>query len=84
MLEINDSIHIFILIQCLRYDYTFALTSNNSRMMLSQLQECVNSIGILFSIYRHRTQPMNNYNHTPHKSLQHRLKLLWTKRSFYL
>jgi hypothetical protein len=35
--------------------------------MRLQLQECVNSKGILFAIYKHRTQPVNNYNHTPHK-----------------
>jgi hypothetical protein len=31
--------------------------------MRPQLQECVNSKGILFTIYRHRTQPVRNYNH---------------------
>jgi hypothetical protein len=36
--------------------------------MRLQLQECVNSKGILFTIYRHRTQPVRNYNHAPHKS----------------
>jgi hypothetical protein len=30
----------------------------------------VNSKGILFTIYRHRTHPVRNYNHAPHKSLQ--------------
>jgi hypothetical protein len=35
-----------------------------------QLQECVNIKGILFTIYRHRTQPVGNYNHALHKSLQ--------------
>jgi hypothetical protein len=30
----------------------------------------VNSKGILFTIYRHRTQPVRNYNHAPHKNLQ--------------
>jgi hypothetical protein len=30
----------------------------------------VNSKGILFTIYRHRTQLMRNYNYAPHKSLQ--------------
>jgi hypothetical protein len=48
----------------------FALTNNNSRVMRLQLQECMNSKGILFTIYRHRTQPVRNYNHAPHKSLQ--------------
>ena len=55
-----------------RYIYTFALTeNNNSRAMRLRLQDCVNSKGILFTIYRHRTQPVRNYNHAPHKSLQH-------------
>jgi hypothetical protein len=67
----------------IRYIYTSALAKNNSRMMRLQLQKSVNSKGILFTIYRHRTQPVSNYNHTPHKSLQQRLKHLWTKRSFY-
>jgi hypothetical protein len=53
------------------YIYTFALTKNNNfRVMRQQLQDCVNSKGILFTIYRHRTQPVRNYNHTPYKSLQ--------------
>jgi hypothetical protein len=51
--------------------YTLALTgNNNSRTMRLQLQDSVNSKGILFTIYRHRTQPVRNYNHTPYKSLQ--------------
>jgi hypothetical protein len=55
----------------LGYIYTFSLTeNNNSSVMRRQLQECVNSKGILFTIYRHRTQPVKNYNHAPHKSLQ--------------
>jgi hypothetical protein len=53
-----------------RYIYTFALANNNSRVMRLQLQECVNSKGILFTIYRHKTHPVSNYNHAPHKSLQ--------------
>jgi hypothetical protein len=53
-----------------RYIYTFALTDNNSRAMCLQLQECVNSKEILFTIYRHRTQPVRNYNYAPYKSLQ--------------
>jgi hypothetical protein len=54
-----------------RYTYTFALAeSNNSRAMRLQLQDCVNNKGILFTIYRHRTHPVRNYNHTPYKSLQ--------------
>jgi hypothetical protein len=62
----------------IRYIYTSALAKINSRMMRLQIQECVNSKGILFTIYRHRTQPVRNYNHAPHKSLQQRLKHLWT------
>jgi hypothetical protein len=76
ILEINNIIHIsyYMNLRCLnitfRYIYTFALTNNNSRVMRLQLQECVNSKGILFTIYRHRTQPVRNCNHAPHKSLQ--------------
>ena len=66
-----------------KYIYTSALTKINSRLARLQLQECVNSKGVLFTIYRHRTQPVMNYNHAPHKSLQQRLKHLWAKRSFY-
>ena len=54
-----------------RYIYTFALAeNNNSRAMCLQLQDCVNSKGVLFTIYRHRTQPVGNYNHAPYKRLQ--------------
>jgi hypothetical protein len=54
-----------------RHIYTFALTdNNNSRAMRLRLQDSVNSKGILFTIYRHRTQPVRNYNHVPYKSLQ--------------
>ena len=66
-----------------RYIYTSALAKNNFRVMRLQLQECVNSKGILFTIYRHRTQPVGNYNYAPYKGLQQRPKHLWTKRSFY-
>jgi hypothetical protein len=55
----------------IKYINTSALTKNSFRVMRLQLQECVNSKGILFTIYRHRTQPVRNYNHAPHKSLQH-------------
>ena len=68
----------------IEFNYTFALAKIDSRMMRLQKSECVNSKGILFTIYRHKTQPVRNYNHAPHKSLQQRLKHLWTKRSFYL
>jgi hypothetical protein len=63
--------HIYLMNSNIRYIYTSALTKNNFRVMRLQLQECVNSKGILFTIYRHRTQPVRNYNHAPHKSLQH-------------
>jgi hypothetical protein len=54
-----------------RHIYTFALTdNNNSRAMRLRLQDSVNSKGILFTIYRHMTQPVRNYNHIPYKSLQ--------------
>jgi hypothetical protein len=75
--EISDIIHIsyYMNLRCLnimfRYINTFALTNNNSRVKRLQLLECVNSKGILFTIYRHRTQSVRNYNHAPHKSLQH-------------
>jgi hypothetical protein len=55
----------------IRHIYTSALAKNSFQVMRLQLQECVNSKGILFTIYRHRTQPVRNYNHAPHKSLQH-------------
>jgi hypothetical protein len=55
----------------LGYNYTLALTkNNNSRVMRWQLQDCVNSRGVLFTIYRYMTQPVRNYNHTPYKRLQ--------------
>jgi hypothetical protein len=54
-----------------RYIYTFALAeNNNSQAMCLQLPDRVNSKGILFTIYRRRTHPVRNYNHTPYKSLQ--------------
>jgi hypothetical protein len=54
-----------------RYICTSVLAKNNFQVMRLQLQESVNSKGILFTIYRHRTQPVRNYNHAPHKNLQH-------------
>jgi hypothetical protein len=54
-----------------RHIYTFALAeNNNSRAVRLRLQDSVNSKGILFTIYKHRTRPVRNYNHTPYKSLQ--------------
>jgi hypothetical protein len=54
-----------------RHIYSLALArNNNSRAMRFQLQDSVNSKGILFTIYRHMTQHVRNYNHTPYKSLQ--------------
>jgi hypothetical protein len=40
--------------------------------------------GYCSSIYRHRTQPVTNYNYALYKSLQHYARPLWIKRSFYL
>jgi hypothetical protein len=40
-------------------------------MMQLQIQECVNSKGILFTIYRHRAQPVRDYKYVPYESLQH-------------
>jgi hypothetical protein len=61
----------YINLRCLNiifeYIYTSALTNDNFRVMRLQLQECVNSKGILFTIYRHMTQLVKNYNHAPHK-----------------
>jgi hypothetical protein len=59
-----------------KYIYTSALTKINSQLTRLQLQKSVNSKGVLFTIYRHRTQLVRNYNHAPHKSLQQRLKHL--------
>jgi hypothetical protein len=54
-----------------RYIYTFALAeNNNSQAMRLQLQDSVKNKGVLFTIYRHRTQPIGNYNHAPYKRLQ--------------
>jgi hypothetical protein len=40
--------------------------------------------GYCSSIYRHRTQPVTKYNYALYKSLQHYVRPLWIKRSFYL
>jgi hypothetical protein len=40
--------------------------------------------GYCSSIYRHRTQPVANYNYALYKSLHHHVRPLWIKRSFYL
>jgi hypothetical protein len=40
-------------------------------MMRLQIQECVNSKGILFTIYRHRAQPVRDYKYVPYESLQY-------------
>jgi hypothetical protein len=42
------------------------LAKIDSRKMRLQLPESVNSKGILFTIYRHRAQPVRNYNYAPH------------------
>jgi hypothetical protein len=77
------SYYIYSIYLSIGYNYTSALTKIGSRMMRLQIPESVNSKGILFTIYRHETQPVGNYNYAPHKGLQQRLKHLWTKRSFY-
>jgi hypothetical protein len=59
----------------MEYSYTSALAKIDSRKMRLQLPECVNSKEILFSIYRHKTRPVKNYNYAPHKSLQPKLQL---------
>jgi hypothetical protein len=64
------SYYINLMYSNIRYIYTFALVKINFRVMRLQLQECVYSKGILFTIYRHKTQPVRNYKHAPHKSLQ--------------
>jgi hypothetical protein len=48
-----------------------ALAKVEFQNMRLQLLECVNSKGILFTIYRHRTQPVRNYKYAPYKNLQH-------------
>jgi hypothetical protein len=53
------------------YIYTFALAKSDSQKMRLQKSESVNSNGILFTIYRHRAQPVRNYKYAPYKSLQH-------------
>jgi hypothetical protein len=62
--------YLYLMYYNIGYNYTSALTKIVSRMMRLQLQECVNSKGILFTIYRHGTQPVKNYNYAPHKGLQ--------------
>jgi len=44
--------------------------SQNDEMMKNPNQKSVNSRGVLFTIYRHRTQPVRIYNHALHESLQ--------------
>jgi hypothetical protein len=39
--------------------------------MRLQILESVNSRGILFTIYRHRAQPVRDYKYAPYESLQH-------------
>jgi hypothetical protein len=79
----NEPYYIYSVYLIIEYSYTCALAKIGSRMMRLQIQESVNSKAILFTIYRHRTQPVGNYNYAPYKGLQQRPKYLWTKRSFY-
>jgi hypothetical protein len=79
----NEPYYIYSVYLIIEYSYTSALAKIGSRMMRLQIQESVNSKGVLFTIYKHRTQPVGNYNYAPYKGLQQRPKHLWTKRSFY-
>jgi hypothetical protein len=54
---------VYIIIE---YSYTSALAKIGSRMIQLPIPESVNSKGILFTIYRHRTQPVRNYNYAPY------------------
>jgi hypothetical protein len=65
----NESYYIHFMYLSIGYNYTSALAKIGSQMMRLQIQECVNSKRILFTIYRHRTQPVRNYNHALRKSL---------------
>jgi hypothetical protein len=71
---------VYIIIE---YSYTSALAKIGSRMIQLPIPESVNSKGILFTIYRHRTQPVRNYNYAPYEGLQQRPKHLWARGSFY-
>jgi hypothetical protein len=65
------SYYIHLIYWIIKYNDTYALTKVVFREMRLQMPECVNSNGILFTIYRHRTQPVKNYKYTPYKNLQH-------------
>jgi hypothetical protein len=69
MSKVNESYYLYFMYLSIGYNYTSALAKIGSEMMQSPIQECVNSKGILFTIYRHRTQPVRNYNHALRKSL---------------
>jgi hypothetical protein len=60
-----------VIYRIIKYNNTYALTKVVIRKMRLQMPESVNSNGILFTIYRHRTQPVRNYMHAPYKNLQH-------------
>jgi hypothetical protein len=79
----NKPYHIHSVYLSVEYNYTSALAKIGSRIMRLQIQGSVNSKRILFTIYRHGTQPVRNYNYAPHKGLQQRPKHLWTRGSFY-
>jgi hypothetical protein len=55
----------------LNINNTYALTKVVFREMRLQIPESVYSNGILFTIYRHMTQPVRNYKYAPYKNLQH-------------
>jgi hypothetical protein len=60
-----------LIYRIIKYNDTYALTEAVFRKIRLQMPECVNSNGILFTIYRHRTQPVRNYKYAPYKNLQH-------------
>jgi hypothetical protein len=69
---ITDALYYFYLIYwIIKYNDTYALAKVEFRKMQLQIPECVHSNGILFTIYRHRTQPVRNYKYAPYKNLQH-------------
>jgi hypothetical protein len=55
----------------IEYSYTSALAKIGFRIMRLPIPGSVNSRGILFTIYRHRAQPVRDYKYAPYESLQH-------------
>jgi hypothetical protein len=67
----NEPHYIYSVYLIIEYNYTSALAKTGSRMMQLPIPESVNSKGILFTIYRHRAQPVRDYKYAPYESLQH-------------